>query len=109
MTNKNKPKVSVAVGILALVANGSVSGQTPLLDNSFIGPVLDQVDGISSLAIQPDGKILVSGLFTGVNGQPRTNLARLNIDGSLDDGLNPPAIDGSFLVALLPNSKSLLA
>jgi len=39
--------------------------------------------------VQTDGTILVGGAFTSVGGQSRTNLARLNADGSLDGGFNP--------------------
>lgn len=34
----------------------------------------------------PDGKILIGGLFSSVNGIPRTNIALLNSDGSLSYG-----------------------
>ncbi len=36
------------------------------------------------LLLQADGKVLLFGGFTMVNGQPRQNLARMNSDGSLD-------------------------
>ena len=36
------------------------------------------------IAVQTDGKAVIGGLFTAVNGVPRQNLARLNPDGSLD-------------------------
>lgn len=39
---------------------------------------------LTALTLQPDGRILIGGLFTTVNGVPRTNFARLNADGSLD-------------------------
>ena len=42
---------------------------------------------VNALAIQPDGKVLVGGLFTDVNGTLRNRLARLNSDGSLDASL----------------------
>ena len=38
-----------------------------------------QVPGAGGLAIQPDGKVLVCGLFSSVCGQPRSCLARLNL------------------------------
>ena len=51
---------------------------------------------IYSLALQPDGKILVGGSFTMMapDGSGRTNLARLNPDGTLDSGFDPRP-DGS--------------
>lgn len=39
---------------------------------------------VYSLAVQVNGKILVGGKFTTLGGQSRTNLGRLNADGSLD-------------------------
>ncbi|MBN8459583.1 MAG: hypothetical protein J0M04_17270 [Verrucomicrobia bacterium] len=40
------------------------------------------------LALQPDGTILVGGIFFQWNNQPRASIARLNPDGTLDGGLN---------------------
>jgi len=39
---------------------------------------------VYALAVQTDGKIIVGGNFTGYNGIPMNNIARLNSDGSLD-------------------------
>lgn len=50
-------------------------------------------DRVYRLVLQPDGKILLAGSFTSVNGQPRLNLARLNPDGTLDVTFNP-VVDG---------------
>ena len=41
-------------------------------------------DTVLSLAIQPDGKILVGGDFTTLGGAARSRIGRLNADGSLD-------------------------
>src|SRR5439155_22596358 len=49
-----------------------------------------------SLAVQPDGKILVGGTFTNLAGQTRTNIGRLNPDGSPDRLFNPGALAGAF-------------
>lgn len=45
-------------------------------------------DEVRSLAIQPDGKIIISGMFTTYNGTTVGNIARLNTDGTLDTGFN---------------------
>jgi uncharacterized delta-60 repeat protein len=42
-----------------------------------------------SIALQPEGKILLGGLFWAVNVYVRSSVARLNSDGSLDLGFNP--------------------
>ena len=39
---------------------------------------------ISTIAVQPDGKILIGGTFNKVNGTNREGIARLNSDGTLD-------------------------
>jgi uncharacterized delta-60 repeat protein len=44
---------------------------------------------VRAIVVQRDGKILVGGSFSEVNGVTRTNLARLHADGSLDAGFVP--------------------
>ena len=44
---------------------------------------------VFSVALQSDGKILLGGWFENVDGQPRLGVARLNIDGSLDETFDP--------------------
>jgi uncharacterized delta-60 repeat protein len=39
---------------------------------------------IQATALQPDGKIIIGGVFTTVNGAIRGNIARLNSDGTTD-------------------------
>jgi uncharacterized delta-60 repeat protein len=57
---------------------------------------------VSALALQPDGKILVGGLFGYIGGEfgdtPRSRIARLNSDGSVDAGFDPGA---DFLVNVI--------
>jgi uncharacterized delta-60 repeat protein len=61
----------------------------------------------SKIALQPDGKILAFGNFTSYNGVPRTGVARLNSDGSLDASFAPDVSGGnSFTVQ--PDGKMLL-
>ena len=47
-----------------------------------------QNNGVSSILIQPDEKILIAGSFTICNNTGKRNIARLNPDGSLDPTLN---------------------
>jgi uncharacterized delta-60 repeat protein len=93
-------------GIARLNANGS-------LDSSF-NPgtgVSGGVASVSTIALQPDGKVLIGGGFTTVNGMARGNIARLNTGGSLDAGfLNGLAGASSTVstIALQPDGKVLL-
>ena len=77
--------LSVLVTFLARFAC-TVSAQTPLPDS--FNPKIDRSGGgfVGHMVLQPDGKILLGGSFTSVNGQPHTNIVRLNGDGTLDDG-----------------------
>jgi uncharacterized delta-60 repeat protein len=43
---------------------------------------------VLNVALQPDGKLLIGGQFTTYNGTPRSRMARLNSDGTLDVGFN---------------------
>lgn len=44
---------------------------------------------VHALALQPDGRVIVGGTFTGINGVARVNIARLNADGSVDTSFDP--------------------
>ena len=58
------------------------------LDTTFnIGTGVN--NNIYSIAVQNDGKILISGLFTSFNGVSRNRFARLNTDGTLDTAFDP--------------------
>ncbi len=52
---------------------------------------------VSSVAAQADGKVVIGGMFTEVNGVARPYLARLNADGSLDSTFNPMAGPNQFI------------
>jgi uncharacterized delta-60 repeat protein len=66
--------------------------------------------GVQALVVQPDGKIVVGGVFTMLAGQSRTNLGRLNPDGTIDPGFDP-APDGPWVdsLALQPDGKILVS
>jgi len=46
---------------------------------------------VGALVVQPDGKIVVGGYFTTLDGQPRDRIGRLNSDGTLDASFDPGA------------------
>ena len=64
---------------------------------------------VTAMALQPDGKVIIGGQFTVANGLVRTNLARLNADGSGDPTFNPPALDYAVdALALQPDGRLLI-
>src|SRR6266567_1319933 len=67
-------------------------------------------DRISAIALQPDGKILVGGNFTtcgggGIGTVPRSCIARLNPDGTIDAGFDPGANNDVKGLAVQPDGK----
>src|SRR5947207_3386773 len=60
--------------------------------------------GVSAVAVQSDGKIIIGGSFSTVPGLTRNKIARLNTDGTGDPSFNPGSgVNGSF-----PNSWSFV-
>jgi uncharacterized delta-60 repeat protein len=62
---------------------------------------------VLATAVQPDGKILISGDFTSVLGVARNNIARLNTDGTLDTAFNPNANFQVDTIAVQADGKIL--
>ena len=60
------------------------------LDTSFVGPDFGQASGwsVESLALQPDGKLLVGGVFFFSGGSFKAGLCRVTSTGSLDSSFN---------------------
>ncbi|MCI0746199.1 MAG: hypothetical protein L0Y58_12405 [Verrucomicrobia subdivision 3 bacterium] len=98
-------------GIARLNTDGSLDGS---FQNGMSGVGVRTNDGYSgvvgAVALQPDGKVLIGGWFTTVNGTNRNNIARLNADGSLDGSFNPgTGVSGQvFSISLQPDGKVLV-
>ncbi len=87
-------------GLVRLQTNGS-------LDQSFqvsSGPTFIAL----GLWEQTDKKILVSGVFSSINSQPRTNLARLHQNGLLDTNFTANCNGSVRDIALLPDGRLLI-
>lgn len=64
---------------------------------------------VNAVAIQSDGKILIGGKFTLYNGQPVSNIARLNKDGSLDASFTATTDNIVRKIKVASNGKILIA
>ena len=80
-------------------------GLTGSLNTSFTGQLTGTV---AALLTQADGKLLVGGTFSALNGVSRTNLLRLNLDGTLDMAFASNVPDVTAL-ALQPDGKIIVA
>lgn len=65
---------------------------------------------VRAIVVQPDGRILIGGSFTNVNGTARGRLARLNADGSLDTAFlaSVEGGDGDVLAVALQNDGRIV-
>ena len=61
---------------------------------------------VYAIAVQPDGKILTGGDFTGIGGATRNSIARLDAAG-VADSFNPNANDGLRSIAVQADGKIL--
>jgi uncharacterized delta-60 repeat protein len=76
-----------------------------LLDG-WLDPVADAT--VLSLAVQPDAKIVMGGLFSTAGGQPRNRIARLLPEGTLDPDFNPSADDAVMSCAIQADGRILV-
>ena len=77
------------------------------LDTSFDAG-LNAGSSVKALALQSNGTIIIGGDFSTIAGQARPNLARLNIDGSLDSAFAPNSINSVNVIARQPDDSLLV-
>lgn len=88
--------------------------------DSTFNVTFDTSGSISSFVPQSDGTILIAGSFSQVDGVARSNVARINANGSLDPSFQPPtllgvAASGSsappevYKIVVQPDGKILLS
>jgi len=86
-------------GVAALTLDGSRAGD-------FKPPAID--GDVFAVALQPNGKIVIGGEFTRVNGAVRNNVARLNQDGSLDESFDAGVGPNASVHALAVDRDGIL-
>lgn len=95
--------------LVRLMPDGSVDASfAPSFQDSIYGDSVMTM--VHSIAIQPDGRMVVAGPFNQVNGLAYTNLVRLNTNGTVDESFRA-TVDGSWEPSLLvqPDGKILVA
>ena len=83
----------IVVGNFSYIGPMERAGIARLKADGTLDPTFDPGAGangaINLVALQSDGKVLITGAFTAVAGTTRPGIARLNSDGKLDMGFNP--------------------
>lgn len=72
------------------------------LPSPTFAPVFEREgrESVRAALVQPDGKMLIGGDFTRLDGRPCFYLARLNVDGTLDTAFAAPRFSGPIHVLL---------
>jgi uncharacterized delta-60 repeat protein len=62
--------------------------------------------GLTFVSLQSDGKIIIGGNFTSYDGTPRTRIARLNADGTIDNSIfnTGTGANGDVFTKPVPNN-----
>ncbi|GAA3983473.1 T9SS type A sorting domain-containing protein [Hymenobacter antarcticus] len=99
---------ATAAGVVRLNADGSVD--TGFSAGSGILSTSNQYASAYTVAVQPNGKILVGGDFETFNGTPAPGIVRLNANGSIDATFAPLLLAGSQVegLTLQPDGKVLV-
>ncbi|HEY0426361.1 MAG TPA: FG-GAP-like repeat-containing protein, partial [Pyrinomonadaceae bacterium] len=107
--------------ILAAAFSAQAAGEVdPTFNGAAYGDLTSQ-ESVYVVKLQPDGKILLGGQFTEVQGFAASGLARLNADGTVDTNFNAPdfytfnsntggtALGGNiYAIAVQPDGKILV-
>ena len=88
-------------GLSTRIGRLSADGST---DTSFDAPAVPAYD----MATQADGKTLVGGQFSIIDGHPHANIARFNLDGSLDEAFVPSTDAIVYCLAVQLDGRILL-
>lgn len=97
------------VNVLPLVLSTSLIAQVPIIDYGFLAD--DPSVVVNSVLVQPDGKILVGGVFFNYAGTGLDHLVRLNTDGTVDPTFNPGGTgpgNGVSDMALMPDGRIVI-
>jgi uncharacterized delta-60 repeat protein len=79
---------------------------TPVPDPAFNPTINNQINTVD---LQADGKIVLGGTFTEIDGQPRGRVARLHSDGRLDGGFTTGESNGTvYAVAAQTDGKVIV-
>jgi uncharacterized delta-60 repeat protein len=112
-----QPDGKIIVGGIFITVNSAIRGNIARLnsdgttDYTFMNGMAGADAAVYAVAVQPDGKVLIGGSFTNVNGVPQNHIARLNADGSLDTAFlnGETGLDKDvYAIVVQPDGKILI-
>jgi hypothetical protein len=74
------------VAALLACVSGALAQNVP---GARFNPGLVTTGTVNTMVEQPDGRVIIGGVFSSVNGVPRSRVARINRDGSVDETWDP--------------------
>ncbi|MFD1710358.1 delta-60 repeat domain-containing protein [Ottowia flava] len=115
----NAPTQGILVGGAEFFGSGTLgkgivrlNAATLAQDTGFTASVTQGANAgeVHAIAVQSDGKIVIGGRFDAVNGVARSNIARLNVDGTLDATYTASVTAGSegILTMVMQPDNSVL-
>ena len=79
------------------------------LDSTFFASGSGVSSTVWSLAVQTDGRIVIGGDFTSINGTARTRISRLNANGTVDGSFLPTnTINGSVMALAVQTNNAVI-
>ncbi len=87
MASPSKVSLILCASFVALFVSAKTNAQSA--DDGFDLKLSTIQEDVRVITVQPDGKILIGGEFATVLGVPRSGMARINPDGTLDSVFNP--------------------
>src|SRR5438270_887243 len=104
------PRTVALISPMCILLAAGTAARAQSVDTAFDPGASDFV---ATVALQPDGKILVGGRFTTFGGggtgvNSRLHFARLNPDGSLDSSFNPGASDTVWAIAIQSDGRIVI-
>jgi uncharacterized delta-60 repeat protein len=105
----NSYNQAVTGSLVRLNANGNLDSS--FINNTIAGGEVANLNAVSVLAVQPDGKILAGGVFALTGESVTRKLVRLNADGSLDATFtfNNSTFSQVRRILIRPNGKILVS
>ncbi len=101
-------RYGLVISLLAGIALLALPSHAALAQSADDGFNPNANNHVNALVVQADGRIVVGGEFTTMGGQPRSRIARLNPDGTLDTAFNPAANGVVRSLALQADGKILV-